>query len=299
MQTIEQAMEALHRKRTQIRICLLIVTGIVITAVILGFVMHMVWPGVILLAAAMALYAGYVRPSDHRYGEMFGQAVLRFGTFSKLHNLELAPKGSLSTERFQELAMFPLMEGEKSLMVRNSVEGDFGGMHLTASETTFHYKIEKQAKKYYKFLSGSLLIADLKGNRSGDWLLLQKGLLNEEIQQETVKNNRFRVCELQDDFLKNHYVLYTRNEDGSRLPEEAEQQIRRLAQKIEWISAVRLYADGAAVFMNKRFYLGNRRTNIDPKPEDFRKNTLPEREELFSFFRWWGELREPDRREKE
>ena len=75
-----------------------------------------------------------------------------------------------------------------------------------------------------------------------------------------------------------------------RLPQDW--LLEKLEGVPETVTALRLSPDTAAVYMDRRFYTGSKYPASMPTAQRLQGNTLPERDDLWQFFRWWLSVKE-------
>lgn len=281
MDTIEKTIEALGRVRRQswtvsiLHVCLY-------AAALLLFFLGGPWPlALALLAGNLLFYLLVVRRYMNRYRREVTAASLRFGLGHALEDFTCRDKGGMGRGDYAAWAMTPILEGENSLMCRNSFSGRWGVLPLAGSELTLHYDVPG-GKRDYRFLSGALLTTGTP--EPGGWLLMREGLLDPSAQAAFLQDQGYRPC---GESPAAGYALYVLGNDAP-LPPEALHRVSSLCKQIPSLSLLRLTQTGAAAFLNGRFYTGSRFPAAQLTPERLEANTLPERDELWKFFRLWA-----------
>lgn len=272
------------RKRNKILLIVWICVFLLAAAMI--FVFRVAWAGMVISLVNLITYILYVRRELLRYSEEVALATVRHGLCRSLDHVVCQGKDGLSREIFESWNMLPLYEGKNSLMSRHSFSGTGYGMKLAGSEVTFHYPANrKEGKEKFCFLSGALLTGEKTAEHEGDWLILQKGLLEETAKTAFLKQRGYQASD-SPDLLREHFEIYQMEESGE-FPGDMAERIENLRKKCRNIGAVRLNAAGAAVYLNRCFFVGNTYPKVTPTEELLERNYFPERDEVWKLFRNW------------
>ena len=231
----------------------------------------------VLVAACLATFF-LARETNRSYVEQATQANLKYGLAAGLENFSYTPKGGLSAEQFRELEMFPLAGGKDPLLCRNGFTAQDGNRTFSGQELTFHFQADQGGTAGFHFLSGALIQGRGEGRPTGEDILLLSDALWEypEVRRYAQENYRVQPCPLEG------YRLYTKGEEAP-----GDWLFNRLKDLPRTVSALRLTQDRAVVYLDHRFYTGSRYPAVKPDVERLRGNTLPERDDLWGFFRWW------------
>lgn len=287
METVEQALQQLTKKRKGIQVGILVVGAGVVAALIVGMVFHQLVAGIALLVAVLLAHFFLVRRAIKGYNADYVQEVIRYGVCKEMEDLVLSRADGVSREEFQNLELFPLHDAADSFISRNCFRGRKEGLELIAGEVTFHYPIKGDKRDKYEFLTGTLYMTTTPAQTpKGDWILLRRGLLNQEVEQRTCQKNGFRRLPSDDSQLSQEYRIYTRGGEEALSPQVAS-QLEKTIKEVGRPSAIRLSPQGAAIFVNHWFYTGNRRPEPSPKVEDLTRDIFPAQKELCRLFRWW------------
>ena len=236
-------------------------------------------PYALILVAASLMIFLMSRGLNRRYAQDAAAANLRYGLARGLEEFSYQPSGGITGNDFRNWGLLPLASGEKRLLCRHFFSGREGRLKLAGGEVTFHYKASQGGTAGYRFLSGTLFTAQgPQGSGAGDWLLF-----SEELGREP---------EIQSFLEEKGYQVLSHRLPGRVLcaPSEApvpEGLASRLAELPGSVTALRLTSDGAAAYLDGRFYTGRGYPAARPTPERLCENTLPERDGLWNLFRWW------------
>lgn len=258
------------------------VVGAVFCAIaVLMLVRNQILVSGIMAAACIATFV-LAREMNRSYVQQATEANLRYGLAGSLDGFSYKPTGGMSEKNFRELELLPLAEGKDRLLSRNWFSGEKDGLTLSGSEVTFHFKAQAGGTGGYHFFSGSLLQA--KGpRRTGEEDLL---FLREEL---------YRYPEVKQ-YLEEIYPQPPRTVEGWLCFTKDQVPQNWLLEKLkgvpETVTALRLSPDIAAVYLDRRFYTGAKYPASMPTAKRLQENTLPERDELWRFFRWWLSVKE-------
>lgn len=238
----------------------------------------------ILAAASVALFFLASR-MNRSYTHQAAAANLQYGLAGALTQFSYQPTGGITGDAFRALKLLPLADGANRLLCRSFFSGQGEGLTLSGGEITFHYKADSGGTAGYHFRSGALLLAE-GGRRTGgeDYLLLSDTVWDQPEVQRFLEQAGYRS----QPGLPAGRRLYSGS--GSAPTEEV---LRRLADLPDTVTALRLTPTQAAAYLDRRFYTGSRYPSARPTPERLRENTLPERDALWTLFRWWLPPRTP------
>lgn len=177
----------------------------------------------------------------------------------------------------------PGRQGE-SLLTQNGFAGTLDGRKVAGTEVTLHYPYKNaQGRQDFSFLNGTLLWCEAPAQ--GDWLLLHKGLLHELAQSAFLVQNGYTAVPLEGTGLDQTFECYSHDGD-SALPEYLAHRLEKLAAEAKTLGAVRLCREGTMFYLRDRFYTVTTKVRDLPEEKTLTSNLLPERDEVFSFFRW-------------
>ena len=83
-----------------------------------------------------------------------------------------------------------------------------------------------------------------------------------------------------------NFLLYARK-PGEQLPDYLTRRVTKLCGEMKRLGALRLTPDGAAAYLDMRFYTGSAYPSTHPSAAQLRGNTLAERDDLWDMFRFW------------
>ena len=209
----------------------------------------------------------------------------RLGVCAPLADAALTGKGALSGEEFDRWQILPRREGKgESLLTQNGFAGTLDGRKVAGTEVTLHYPYKNaQGRQDFSFLNGTLLWCEAPAQ--GDWLLLHKGLLHELAQSAFLVQNGYTAVPLEGTGLDQTFECYSHDGD-SALPEYLAHRLEKLAAEAKTLGAVRLCREGTMFYLRDRFYTVTTKVRDLPEEKTLTSNLLPERDEVFSFFRW-------------
>lgn len=287
MDTVEQALQQLSRRRKLIQGGILLVGAGILVSLAVGMGFKQMVAAIAILAAVLLAHFFVVRRAIKEYNQAYLQEIIRHGVCKEMENLVVARAGGLSREEFRGLAMFPLHDAADSFISRNCFRGRKEGMELIGAEVTFHYPVPGEKRQKYEFLSGTLYMTTTPAeNPKGDWLLLSRGLLKQEQEQKYCQNSGYRRLPSDESTLSEEYRVYTRGGEIALDP-QLEKQLEKTIKEVGRPSAIRMSPQGAAIFVNHWFYTGNGRPPVNPTREDLTRNIFPAQRELCRLFRWW------------
>lgn len=279
MEEMNTKVEQLGRANRNNRI--IAVVGAVFCAIaLLMLVRNQILVSGIMAAACIATFV-LAREMNRSYVQQATEANLRYGLAGSLERFSYKPTGGMTEKDFQELELLPLAQGKGRLLSRNWFSGEKDGLTLSGCEVTFHFRAETGGTAGYHFFSGSLLQA--KGNRrtGEDFLFLREELC----QYPEVKG-----------YLEEIYPQPPRTVEGWRCFTKDQPPENWLLEKLkelpETAAALRLSPDTAAAYLDRRFYTGAKYPASMPTAKRLQENTLPERDDLWRFFRWWLSVKE-------
>lgn len=175
-------------------------------------------------------------------------------------------------------------EGGHPVPDEGSFAGTLDGRKVAGTEVTLHYPYKNaQGRQDFSFLNGTLLWCEAPAQ--GDWLLLHKGLLHELAQSAFLVQNGYTAVPLEGTGLDQTFECYSHDGD-SALPEYLAHRLEKLAAEAKTLGAVRLCREGTMFYLRDRFYTVTTKVRDLPEEKTLTSNLLPERDEVFSFFRW-------------
>ena len=215
--------------------------------------------GLVLGVANMVFYFLWLRGQVKGYSNAVTAARTRLGVCAPLADAALTGKGALSGEEFDR-------------------------WKVAGTEVTLHYPYKNaQGRQDFSFLNGTLLWCEAPAQ--GDWLLLHKGLLHELAQSAFLVQNGYTAVPLEGTGLDQTFECYSHDGD-SALPEYLAHRLEKLAAEAKTLGAVRLCREGTMFYLRDRFYTVTTKVRDLPEEKTLTSNLLPERDEVFSFFRW-------------
>lgn len=234
--------------------------------------------GIILLVVSLGVLV-VSRYIGCRYTQDAAAANLRYGLAGSLEAFSYQASGGVADREFRAWSLLPVEPAGRHLLSRNTFSGWEGALELAGSEITFHYKTANGGRVGYRFLSGTLLTArTMVSHRHDEWLLLSETLAKETEIQRFLEEEDYQPVEVPIRGCR----LYAKEEQFL-----SGEDLSRLANVPEAVTALRLTNGGAAAYLNGRFYTGSHYPSARPTPERLRENTLPQRDEVWSLFRWW------------
>lgn len=280
MDTIEKTVAALGQTRRLAWVVSILHLCLYAVALLIYFLAG--WQAaLVLLAGNVLIYLLGVRRCMARHRREVTAASLRFGLGDGLADFRYRDKGGLSRDACAAWSIIPLMEGELSVMSRHFFSGAAGALSLAGCELTLHYAVPG-GKRDYRFFSGAFLTAGTPAQ--GGWLLLGRGLVESSALADFLAEQDYHPCP---ESPAEGYALYAQG-TAAPLPMESARQVAALCGKVPALSLLRLTQTGAAVFLNGRFYTGARYPSARLTADQLRANPLPERDELWKFFRFWA-----------
>lgn len=283
MDEVTAAVEALESKRRLTRGIVAAHVAVYAAALIL-FVFGKWTPALVLLGANLLVYLLVVRRTVGGYAQAATEANLRFGLCAGLGDVAYQNKGGMAQAEFERWAMLPMEGKGNGLLCRHLVTGREKDMDLTCAEITLHYMAAgAKGKETPRFLSGSLLTARGKADQGrGDLLLLYQSLLDPEVREAFLQANGWHAAE----GAPENFLLYARR-PGEQLPDYLTRRVTKLCGEMKRLGALRLAPDGAAAYLDMRFYTGSAYPTTRPSAAQLQENTLAERDDLWALFRFW------------
>lgn len=288
METVEQALQQLNRKRRTIQTGILLIGVGIVVSLIVGMVFHQLMAAIAILAAVLLAHFFLVRRAIKEYNQDYTLEVIRHGVCRDMDSQQVARADGITREEFQELELFPLHQAGDSFISRNCFRGRREGLALAGAEVTFHYPVPGDKRQKYEFLSGTLFLSSTPAeNQKGDWILIRRGLLNQEQELAHCQKNGFRRLPTHEDRdLDREYRVYTRGGE-TEMPEQLVSQLEKTLKEVGHPSAIRLGPQGAAIYVNHWFFTGNGRPPVNPTAQDLTRDIFPAQRELCRLFRWW------------
>lgn len=289
MRTAEQARRELEelRKRTQI-IC--VVHGVIYALAIALAAVGQYAAGTALAAVNLLAYLLFLRRRIGAYSQAAARENILCGLCAPLEEARYDDRDGLSAEQFRALGLLPMREGDNSLLRRAAFSGQGFGLELEGCEITLHYAAAPGAgnKNQYRFLSGTLLTAaPQSGAWEGDWLLLRRGLLEENAQRTFLEERGYAPADCPEGKLNDRFQLYA-GDGAQEMPRWLVRRVGRLAEQADRLGAVRLTENRAAVYLENRFYTGRTKIRDLPNEKWLAHCPLPERDGVWELFRSLG-----------
>lgn len=283
MDEVTAAVEALEAKKRR-TLGIVAVHVAVYAVALLLFVFGKWTPAGVLLAANLLVYFLAVRRAVGGYAQSATAANLKFGLCASLEDVAYQAKGGMTQADLEKWALLPVEGKGNGLLCRHFVSGREGDMDLTCGEVTFHYMaIGAKGKEEQRFLSGTVLTArGAADSRREGWLLLRQNLLEAGVREAFVQTNGCHAAQ----GAPEGFLLYA-DRAGARLPDELARRLAKLCGEVKRLAALRLAEDGAAAYLDLRFYTGSAYPSTRPSAAQLRENTLPERDGLWDLFRFW------------
>lgn len=283
MDEVTAAVEALESKRRLTRGIVAAHVTVYAAALIL-FVFGRWTPALALLGANLLVYLLVVRRAVGGYAQAATEANLRFGLCAGLEDVTYHNKGGMTQADFERWAMLPMEGKGNGLLCRHFVTGRDRDLTLTCAEVTLHYMaVGAKGKETPRFLSGSLLTAREKPDEGrGDLLLLHQSLLDAAAREAFLQARGWHAAQ----GAPEGFLLYAR-QPGEQLPDYLTRRVTRLCGEMKRLGALRLAPDGAAAYLDLRFYTGGAYPTTRPSAAQLRENTLAERDDLWDLFRFW------------
>lgn len=278
MEAIKIAAEALQSKQRKCKVARAANMAVYVIAVALFLDQRLRPAALVLMVLGLLLHFLAVRRMTAAYTAEAAQANLRFGLCGRFTDFYFTVKGSMSYDCFCQWKLAPIRKEQRSLLCRNGFIARAGDLLLTGQEATFHYNTPNpQGKDRIQFLSGTLLSAGTPGNKG--WLFLRSGVLNEAAAEEFLQRQGYAPAP---NTLEG-WTLY-----GQPGAPNLSEDVLRCAEGLERsVSILRLTDQGAAAFLNGRFYVSSQHPSIQPTEQLLQENTLAERDSLLALFHQW------------
>lgn len=280
MDPIKAAAEALQSTQRRCKIMRAVNMAIYAASVVMFFLQPMRPAALVLIAIGLLLHFLVVRQMTEAYKTEAEQANLRFGLCGRFTDFTYSAKGGMGYDDFCAWGLAPIREEQRSLLCRSGFTARDGSLFLTGQETTFHYdNPNSQGKKSVRFLSGTLFTAGAPGN-SG-WLFLRPDVLSESAAADFLLCRGYAAAS----GAPKGWALY-----GQKEAPDLSEDLLHCAESLEQsVSILRLTEQGAAAFLNSRFYVGARYPSTQPTDQLLQENTFAERDSLMVLFRQWLE----------
>ena len=282
-ETISETRARLRRMEQTVRRLVLVHIVIMAAALALLLALRRIALPAVLVLAGVAFHIFAVRRANRRYAEAAAEAGLRYGLCAGLEDFRFQGRGGIDREALRRWALLPFDERGNSVLCFNSFRGNAGEYRYFGGEITVHYgAVAANGKTRYRFLSGTLLTAEADAvSGKGDWLLLREELIDERTLEKFLDAHGYRRGAA----LLEGWDIFTRGEPDV-LPDGLAREVLRVSDAAERLAALRFAPEGAAAYLDRRFYTGSGvPTNLSEQA--LRTNTLPERDELWSLFRNW------------
>lgn len=283
MDEVSAAVAALESKR-RLTQGIVVVHVAVYAAALLLFAFGKWTPAAVLGGANLLFYFLGVRRFIRTYAQAATEANLRHGLCASLEDVDYRPKGGMTQAELEEWAMLPIQGKGTGLLCRHFLSGREGELRFTCAEVTFHYGTAgAKGREEQRFLSGTVVTARSPSDAPmGDWLLLREDLLEPGAREEFLRAGGYQGAR----GAPEGFLLFAHRE-GEQLPEPLAQRISGLYAESKRLAALRLAGNGAAAYLDLRFYTGSGYPTARPDAARLRGNTLPERDGLWDLFRFW------------
>ena len=242
--------------------------------------------GMILGTVTMVFFLVWRRRANRAYSDRVGEINILNGLAAPLKNPKYLGNTGLTEKDVDGMAMLPIRMDGHGLLARQGFEGRKDGGICRGWEITLHYQ-RGNGRTDYAFLSGTLLTKsfDKPLKKGMDWVLLRRDLLADGVAERFFREKEYTILRTGNEALDGELLIGTRT--GCDLPEDWIARITGISTRLEQIGAIRCTADGAAVFLDHRFYTYSLKVRDLPTEEQLKANPLPERDdigELFDFF---------------
>ena len=286
MKTVSQTASELHALRWKTQALYLLHTLLYVAALVLALC-RLYWPATILGGANMLFYFAVLRRRVKGYSDGVAAARILYGLCDGLTDPGFTGKQGLTPDEFEALELLPFHNGKNSLLVRQAFTARGFGAELTGCEVTFHYPIETNGRRDYRFLNGTILTADRsKTGPGGDWLLIRRGMVDPGARERFLYRQDYFPAETVSETLKAGFDVFS-HEKNAQMPAELERRLEQLFKKVESLGALRLTPHKAAVYLGNRFYTGRTKVYVKPEEKLLKANPLPERDAVWKLFRYW------------
>lgn len=282
-ETIHEALSRLQNMLRTARRLVLLHLAIMVSALALLVGLRRIAIPATVLAAGLMFYFLVVRRAGRRYAEEAAEVSLRYGLCAGLEDFSFQARGGIDRERFQRWAALPLDGRGNGVLCRNSFTGRAGDLRLFGGEITVHYgAVTTDGKTKYRFLTGAFLTAEADAvSGKGDWLLLREGLIDDRTLERFLDEYGYRRGAA----LLEGWEVFTRWEEDV-LPDGLARSVLRASDKAGSLAALRFAPEGAAAYLDRRFYTGSG-APVNLTEQALRANTLPERDEIRALQRDW------------
>lgn len=288
MRDVTETWKALVRQRKQVWICCFIHICLYIIALGLGF-WHQLMLAAVIAGANTILYLLLVRGQIADYKTAVSRANILYGLCGPLEEARYTGRRGLDRQEFENLGLFPLFDGPNSLLVREGFSGTGFGLNLKGCEVSFHYPVYSQSRTEYRFLSGSILTAERSAapSEDGDWLIVRKDLLDAAALDSFAGEKGLGRSACPIESISSKFDFYS--PAGGPVPHELAERFETCLKQADSLGAVRVKPRQAAVYLANRFYTRRiRLRDLPPSPQQLSRNTLPERDGVWKFFRFWS-----------
>ncbi|NCC08143.1 MAG: hypothetical protein EOM30_08950 [Clostridia bacterium] len=291
MENISHAQENLNVLRRKVQVLYVLHTIIYAAALVL-LLLNLYAAGMAVGVANMLIYFVYLRRQLTAYSDAVARVNVIYGLCSPLQNVEYTDKKGISEDKFNTFHMLPLRQGKgSSLSCRHAFSGRYGNMQFSGCEMTLHYPFKGQNNRVdYRFLNGTLLAAEnfSKQETACGWLILCKNMLEPSAEKQFLRECGYHEAEVNKAELGEKLAVYTQEADGV-LNADMTNRLAKLAKSMQSLAAVRLMPDKAVIYLGNRFFTRRTKVRILPDEAALCQNPLAERDDVFSFFRWWAE----------
>ncbi|MBQ1490332.1 MAG: hypothetical protein IIZ39_00100, partial [Blautia sp.] len=267
-------------------------------------------PALILLLANLLYYLIILRKSARGYNDAIAKASILGGLCSPLKEASYTGRKGIAPQEFVDRSLLPADTAGNALLLRQGFCGEKDGDTYQGWECTFHFQKDATKNTGYEFHSGTLLTVDYyaaqaKGKagkklengkiteeavngkmaegeepkRNGDALLLRQGLFSDAAVTPSLTAMGYEMS------LEGSCILYQKKE--APLSEEEKEKALLLFDKEKTLASLRLEKTRALAFLEKRFYTVDVKPRDLPTIEQLRRNPLPERDSVWSFFKQW------------
>lgn len=287
MRDVTETWKALVEQRKQVWICCFAHVCLYVIALGLGLWHELILAAVI-AGANVILYLLLVRRQITGYKTAVSSANILYGLCESLEEAQYTGQKGLDGQEFENLGLLPLFDGPNSLLVREGFAGTGFGLSLKGWEVSFHYPVRNKARTEFRFLSGSILTAEgpAASNEDGNWFIIRKGLLAAATLDSFVREKGLARSASPIESVSSKFDFYS--PAGGPVPHELAGRFETCLKQADSLGAVRLKSRQTAVYLTNRFYARRvRLRDLPPAPQQLSRNTLPERDGVWEFFRFW------------
>lgn len=237
--------------------------------------------GLSMIAFDIALYFLLGRKLITAHENALNEGNIRFGLCAGMKKAQFTGSEGLSAEDLASRRMLPYDPESGKLLVRQGFQCRKDKMTVKGWEITFHYPDQSAGKNKYEFMSGSLFTCTGDdGEKLPVLLLLKTDMLKEQAEQDLVHKAGYRQLPFAEESGFRLYAGSEEEPDASLI-----RGYQELIHAVPSLGAVRTDDQGVCIYLNNRFYTEKVRPGLIPSETQLKRNPLPERDALFTFFR--------------